>query len=50
MDERQLLGTDEEPARLLAHPVRTSEGTRIVVVGTPLEERDEALATSAPCC
>ncbi len=44
VDERELLGTDKQPARLLAHPVRTSEGTRIVVVGTAVQERDEALS------
>src|SRR4051812_34371384 len=41
VDERELLGTDKQPARLLAHPVRTSGRTRIVVVGTAVEERDE---------
>jgi two-component system, OmpR family, sensor kinase len=44
VDERPLLGTQQEPARLLATPVRTDDGLRIVVVGTSLEERDEALS------
>jgi signal transduction histidine kinase len=44
VDERDLLGADRQPARLLATPVRTSEGKSIVVVGTPVQERDEALS------
>ena len=32
-----------EPARLLVQPVRTANGTDVLVVGASLEERDEAL-------
>jgi signal transduction histidine kinase len=45
VDERELPGTDRQPARLLAHPVKTRDGqTRIVVVATSVAERDEALS------
>jgi signal transduction histidine kinase len=43
VDQRPLLGTDEEPARLLATPVRARDRTLIVVVGTSLHDRNEAL-------
>jgi signal transduction histidine kinase len=40
--ERRVPG-DDEPARLLASPIDTSGGRRIVVVGTSLEQRGDAL-------
>jgi signal transduction histidine kinase len=40
--ERRVPG-DDEAARLLALPAQTARGTRIVVVGTSLEQRGDAL-------
>src|SRR3954470_1444558 len=42
--QRAVPGSDE-PARLLATPVRTPDGRVIVVVGASLEERGEALGS-----
>jgi two-component system OmpR family sensor kinase len=42
--EHDSLPEDEEPARLLATPVQVGDRKLIVVVATPLEDRNEALA------
>ena len=43
--ERDRVSGLEGPGRLLATPVRTSDGTFAVVVGASLDDRDEALAS-----
>jgi heavy metal sensor kinase len=43
LDQRPLLGEDKKPARLLATPVRARNRELIVVVGTSLHDRNEAL-------
>ena len=42
IEHRPVPGSDD-PARLLARPVETQRGLRVVVVGASLEQRDEAL-------
>jgi two-component system OmpR family sensor kinase len=45
VDRRLIPGVDGGEARLLGTPVESREGKRIVVVGTALEDRDDAIAS-----